>query len=223
MADRAGLLSMMKKKQIVDIAMVAALPFLMTYELIGEATHEILGIAMLALVVAHHLLNRSWHTHLLRGKYTPQRAVMTAMDALLFVLLILQAVSGIMMAKHTFGFLPHVGRRSIARTIHMTGAYWSFALMCVHAGFHMMPLVRRLQKRPAWRKIAVVWALIAVYGVYALVKRQLPGYMFMQIQFAFFDYDEPFVFFLLDYLAIMMLFASLGVGLQILMGRKKKD
>ncbi|MFR5787298.1 MAG: DUF4405 domain-containing protein [Christensenellales bacterium] len=131
---------MMKKKQIVDIAMVAALPFLMTYELIGEATHEILGIAMLALVVAHHLLNRSWHTHLLRGKYTPQRAVMTAMDALLFVLLILQAVSGIMMAKHTFGFLPHVGRRSIARTIHMTGAYWNFALMCVHAGFHMLPL-----------------------------------------------------------------------------------
>ena len=221
MADRAGLLSMMKKKQIVDIAMVAALPFLMTYELIGEATHEILGIAMLALVVAHHLLNRSWHTHLLRGKYTPQRTVMTAMDALLFVLLILQAVSGIMMAKHTFGFLPHVGRRSIARTIHMTGAYWNFALMCVHAGFHMLPLVCKLQKRPAWRKITVAWALIAVCGAYALVKRQLPGYMFMQIQFAFFDYDEPLVFFLLDYLTIMMLFASMGVVLQNLLGRKK--
>lgn len=213
---------MIKKKQIVDIAMVVLLPFLMTYELIGEATHEILGIAMLVLVVAHHLLNRSWHTHLLRGKYTLQRAVMTAMDALLFALLILQAVSGIMMAKHTFGFLPHVGRRSIARTIHMTGAYWSFALMCVHAGFHMLPLVRKLQKRSAWRKIAAVGVLISIYGVYALVKRQLPGYMFMQIQFAFFDYDEPLVFFLLDYLTIMMLYASLGIGLQILMGKKKK-
>ena len=212
----------MKKKQIVDIAMVAVLPFLMTYELIGEATHEILGIAMLVLVVAHHLLNRSWHTHLLRGKYTLQRAVMTAMDALLFALLILQAVSGIMMAKHTFGFLPHVGRRSIARTIHMTGAYWSFALMCVHAGFHMLPLMRKLQKQPAWRKIAAVGVLVSIHGVYALVKRQLPGYMFMQIQFAFFDYDEPLVFFLLDYLTIMMVFASLGNGLQILMGKKKK-
>ena len=212
----------MKKKQIVDIAMVAVLPFLMTYELIGEATHEILGIAMLVLVVAHHLLNRSWHTHLLRNKYSLQRAVMTAMDALLFALLILQAVSGIMMAKHTFGFLPHVGRRSIARTIHMTGAYWSFALMCVHAGFHMLPLVRKLQKRPAWRKIAAVGVLVSIYGVYALVKRQLPGYMFMQIQFAFFDYDEPLVFFLLDYLTIMMVFASLGISLQILMGKKKK-
>ena len=212
----------MKKKQIVDIAMVAVLPFLMTYELIGEATHEILGIAMLVLVVAHHLLNRSWHTHLLRNKYSLQRAVMTAMDALLFALLILQAVSGIMMAKHTFGFLPHVGRRSIARTIHMTGAYWSFALMCVHAGFHMLPLVRKLQKRSAWRKIAAVGMLISIYGVYALVKRQLPGYMFMQLQFAFFDYDEPLVFFLLDYLAIMMLFVALGNGLQILMGKKKK-
>ena len=213
---------MIKKKQIVDIAMVVLLPFLMTYELIGEATHEILGIAMLVLVVAHHLLNRSWHTHLLRGKYTLQRAVMTAMDALLFALLILQAVSGIMMAKHTFGFLPHVGRRSIARTIHMTGAYWSFALMCVHAGFHMLPLVRKLQKRSAWRKIAAVGMLISIYGVYALVKRQLPGYMFMQIQFAFFDYDEPLVFFLLDCLMIMMVFASLGIGLQILMGKRKK-
>ena len=212
----------MKKKQIVDIAMVVVLPFLMTYELIGEATHEILGIAMLVLVVTHHLLNRSWHTHLLRGKYSLQRAVMTAMDTLLFVLLILQAVSGIMMAKHTFGFLPHVGRRSIARTIHMTGAYWSFSLMCVHAGFHMLPLVRKLQKRPAWRKIAAVGVLISIYGVYALVKRQLPGYMFMQIQFAFFDYDEPLVFFLLDCLMIMMVFASLGIGLQILMGKRKK-
>ena len=202
--------------------MVAVLPFLMTYELIGEATHEILGIAMLVLVVAHHLLNRSWHTHLLRGKYTLQRAVMTAMDALLFALLILQAVNGIMMAKHIFGFLPHVGRRSIARTIHMTGAYWSFALMCVHAGFHMLPLMRKLQKQPAWRKIAAVGVLVSIHGVYALVKRQLPGYMFMQIQFAFFDYDEPLVFFLLDYLTIMMVFASLGNGLQILMGKKKK-
>ena len=46
--------------------------------------------------------------------------------------------------------------------------------------------------------------------------------MFMQIQVAFFDYDEPLVFFLLDYLTIMMLFASMGVVLQNLLGRKKK-
>ena len=46
--------------------------------------------------------------------------------------------------------------------------------------------------------------------------------MFMQIQFAFFDYDEPLVFFLLDYQTIMMLFASMGVVLQNLLGRKKK-
>ncbi len=211
----------MKKKRMVDIAMTAILPLLMTYELIGETTHEVLGIVMLVLVVVHHLLNRSWHTHLLRGKFTFQRVVMTAMDALLFILLILQAISGIMMAKSTFSFLPHVGRRSIARTIHMTGAYWSLALMCVHAGFHMLPLVRKLQKRFAWPKIVIPWVMIAAYGIYALITRQLPGYMFMQIQFAFFDYDEPLVFFLLDYLAIMFLFASLGIGAQMLLSRKR--
>lgn len=213
---------MKKKKQMVDIAMAAVLPFLMTYELIGEATHEWLGITMLALMTAHHGLNRAWHKHLFSGSYSAQRTVMTALDVLLMVLLILQGISGIMMAKHTFGFLPHVGRRSLARTIHMTGAYWCFVLMCVHAGLHMAPMVRRLHKRPAWRGILAVWLAALLYGAYAFVKRQIPQYMFMQIQFAFFDYDEPLVFLLLDYLMVMLLFMSLGVGVQAALSKKRR-
>ena len=60
-------------KTAVDALMTIALLMLMAYELIGQTTHEITGTAMLLLFVAHHLLNRSWHKNLFRGRYSPYR------------------------------------------------------------------------------------------------------------------------------------------------------
>ena len=53
-------------------------------------------------------------------------------------------------------------------------------------------------------------ALVCAYGIYAFVKRQLLSYMFLQIMFAFFDFNEARLFFFLDYLSIMILFMFLG-------------
>ena len=213
---------MKKQKQWIDVVMLLLLPLLMTYELIGQATHEYLGLAMTALLIAHHLLNHSWYQHLFKGKYTRQRIVMTTLDILLLVLLAVQAVSGIMMAKHALNFLPHVGRRSIARTLHMAGAYWSFVLMNVHAGLHLRPLLRKVRKCPAYSYLRIFVLMFGLYGIFAFFKRQLPGYMFFQLQFAFFDFDEPLVYFLLDYLALMLLFMICGAGLQSLLQQRNR-
>ena len=45
-------------KIVVDIGMTVMLLLLMTYELIGEATHEWLGVGMFALFITNHILNR---------------------------------------------------------------------------------------------------------------------------------------------------------------------
>ena len=54
----------MKPKQITrlatDAAMTIALLLLMAYSLVGEAAHEWIGMAMLALFILHHALNRKW-------------------------------------------------------------------------------------------------------------------------------------------------------------------
>ena len=52
--------------------------------------------------------------------------------------------------------------------------------------------------------------LIAGYGVYALIARQMADYLFGKTMFAFFDTSEPVVLFLLDYLAIMGTFVFAG-------------
>lgn len=45
-----------------------------------------------------------------------------------------------------------------------------------------------------------------------MVKRQVINYMVLRIPFVFFDFDEPLVFFMLDYAAIIVLFAVMGYG-----------
>lgn len=48
-------------------------------------------------------------------------------------------------------------------------------------------------------------ALIAGYGVYAFTKREIGRYMLLINHFAFFDFQEPLILFLADYMAVMAL------------------
>ena len=192
----------------------------MAYELIGQETHEILGLCMVGLFILHHVMNGQWHKNLFKGKYTAYRAVLTALDVLMIIVFIDQAVTGIMMAKHVFPDLPHVGRRSFARVLHLLGANWGFIFCCLHAGMHMTGMIRKwISKTGMARVLPAALALcISGYGVYAFIKRGLPRYMVLREQFVFFDFDEPLVWFFLDYIAIllalMLLGSLLGYGLQ---------
>ena len=212
----------MKKtfKRILDILMTLALPCLMAYELIGQETHEILGLCIVGLFILHHAMNGQWHRNLFRGKYTAYRAVLTVLDVLMIIVFIDQAVTGIMMAKHVFPDLPHVGRRSFARVLHLLGAYWGFTICCLHAGMHMTGMIRKWTHKTGMARIlpAALALCVSGYGVYAFIKRGLPKYMMLREQFVFFDFDEPLAWFFLDYIAIlltlMLLGSLLGYGLQ---------
>ena len=206
---------MKNKRMFIDAAMIVLLPMLMAYSLIGEIFHEIAGTLMLCLFIAHHWLNRAWLKGLIRGRYTPRRVFQTAVDLLLLVFMIAQPVTGILMSKHLYSFLPTANLSATVRAIHLPLANWGFVLMCMHAGTHLEKPLRKLS-----RAGKVVLALIAAYGCYALVKRQLPAYMFLKTSFVFFDYNEPRAFFFLDYLSVMVLFAMLGWGIMRLLQKE---
>ena len=213
-------------RRVIDLCMIVVLPLLMAYELIGRATHEWLGMTMMGLVIVHQIVNRAWYRNLFKGRYNALRIATLILDFSLIALMILQGISGISMARHLPDAVPTLLRRSVARTIHMTCAYWCFTLMCVHAGFHMSVMVTKIRgkmKPVVFTALRVLVYLIAAYGVYAFVKRQLPAYMFMQIQFAFFDYEEPLVFFFADYITIMVLFLLAGHWLASLLKQVRKD
>lgn len=196
---------MKRIRAIVDATMTALLPCLMAYSLIGELFHEIAGVAMLVLFIAHHVLNRNWFRGLFRGRYNPYRTLRTIVNLLLCVIMVFLPLSGIMMSKHLFTFLPTEGLSATARTVHLLCSYWGFALMSFHLGLHIDAM---LKKKPRWLPFAA--GAVTIYGAYAFVKRELPLYMFLRSRFVFFDFSEPRIFFFLDYLAIMGLFATVG-------------
>ena len=98
----------------------------------------------------------------------------------------------------------------------MLSAYWGFVLMSLHIGLHwnmMLGAARKAVKgisRVRLRILRIVAAVIAVYGMYAFVKRDIGNYMLLKVHFVFFDYDESLFFFLLDYFAVMGLFIFVG-------------
>ena len=210
----------MKTKQILkiitDIAMTVILLLLMAYSLVGEAAHEWLGIGMFLLFILHHVLNAKWSKSLFKGKYTAYRIMQTVLVVLALVSMLGSMVSGIVLSHHALSFLQIRGGQSWARTLHMLSAYWGFVFISLHLGLHwniMMNMTKRLFKKPsAVRKwiVRVIGFLISGYGVYAFIKRDIGSYMVLKNQFVFFDFDEPLVLFMLDYIAVMGLFVFIG-------------
>ena len=206
----------MKKKYIritIDTAMTVLLPMLMAYSLIGEKFHEIAGSVMFVLLIAHHIMNRGWFKTLLKGKYSAARIFRTVLNMLLLVFMILQPVSGILMSKYLYTFIQIPGVSATAREIHLFLAYWGFILMCVHAGTHLTAPLGKLQssRKAAWITTVSVLAAVSLYGCLAFVKRRLADYMFLKSSFVFFDFSEPRILFFLDYTAVMILFAVIGL------------
>ncbi|MBQ7795250.1 MAG: DUF4405 domain-containing protein [Lachnospiraceae bacterium] len=203
-------------KMTCDIAMTVAILLLMPYEMVGSEAHEWIGLAMILLFLCHHILNFAWIKNVFRGKYTPFRAVQTIVVLALLVCVAGLAVSGVMLSRHVFTFLPIETGKRIARTVHMLGAYWGFVLIGVHLGFHwnmIMNMGKKMIKgESAFRSKVIkgIGVLIALYGAYAFVKRQIGEYMFLITQFVFFDFEEPLILFIMDYIAIMGLFVFLG-------------
>ena len=205
----------LKIKIAVDAAMSVSMLLLMAYGLVGEAAHEWIGMGMFALSVVHHVLNRRWIQAVPRGRYTPLRIVQTALAGLIFLCMVGSMISGIVLSRHVFAFLPRHGGYELAGKLHILCAFWGFVLMSLHLGMHWNMLLTMARKHLRPNQICT-WVLriagysFAAYGAVTFVRRDVGLYLLLKSHFVFFDYSEPLIAFLLDYLAVMGLFVAVG-------------
>ena len=116
--------------------MSVSMLLLMSYGLVGEAIHEWIGMGMFALFVMHHVLNLSWIRAVPNGRYTSLRIVQMVLAGLIFLCMIGSMVSGIVLSRHVFAFLPKHGGYEMAGKVHILCAFWGFVLMSLHLGMH---------------------------------------------------------------------------------------
>ena len=130
-------------------------------------------------------------------------------------------LSGIILSRHVFDFINIRGISALAGRVHMTCAYWGFVLMSLHLGIHWR-MIMSVAGKPSSKSVKgqtrqirtwilrILGAAVALYGLYAFVKRNIASYLFLQVHFVFFDYSEPVIFYILDYAAAMGMMIFLG-------------
>ena len=134
-------------KRIVDMVLTVLLMFLMAYQVTGDVLHEWLGIGMTATLVLHHILNRKWYKSVFKGKYSPYRITMTAVNTLMLISIALTALSGMSMSGHAVPFMYGFINVMTARNLHLAMSYWSFILMGIHIGLHMKAMTAKLPEK----------------------------------------------------------------------------
>lgn len=201
---------MKKVKTAIDLVLIFALPILMGYSLVSEFYHEIIGISIGVLFVVRMVLNRKWFSSLFRGRYNIRRIVMLIVNLCLIISMLNLMVSGVFISKHVFRFLGIHTLSSQMRKIHMLASYWGLLILSFHAGIHGSVMISKLKPKPAKYAVGSVFLLISAYGVHAFDKRGFYDFLFGKVVFVFFDRSEPFVYYYLDYLAVMILFMTLG-------------
>lgn len=198
-------------KNIIDVQMTVVLLFLMGYQFWGDFAHEWAGASMFSLFIVHQILNLNWYRSIFKGSYSIIRIVQTFVNFFLLVAMLSLMYSGIVLSNYVFAFLPIDGGMSLARRLHILGSYWTFVLMSIHLGLHWNMLIG---KAKIWMRfkapfkiyrafIFLFGAVVAVYGAYVFINRNLLSYLFLQTEFVFMDYNEPIILFYLDYFAMM--------------------
>lgn len=176
-----------------------------------DRIHQICGISLIVLWVVHIVLNRRWYGALFRGKYQPYRLMQLVVNLGICFCALCLMISGMMMAW----FVPSDwigGALGFARTTHLLASHWYYIFMAFHIGLHASMIATKIKIRGIVPRLICI--LISLYGIYAFITRGLWKYMFGLQQFFFFDFERGYVLFAIDYISIIVLFATISYYFQ---------
>ena len=218
-----------KIRMPIDIMMTLLSIMLMggNYLFPADIVHEILGLALFLLWAVHISLNRRWYGTMFKGKYNPYRVMQTFINCGILICTIFLMISGVILSNHLFTFLGIEKGLGFARIAHLLASHWYYLFMSLHIGLHVSMIANKIaQKKDAAnessnqeskpqssaRKIIfrIVLALACAYGLYAFIIRGVWKYLFLRQQFFFFDLERSYVLFAVDYISIIILFATIS-------------
>ena len=187
---------------LVSIALMGG-----TYLFPADIVHEILGVALFVLWAIHIFLNRRWYGAIFKGKYNPYRIMQTVINCCILICTIILMISGIILSNHLFTFLNIQSGLGFARIAHLLSSHWYYLFMSLHIGLHMGRLFQNVAAKSLPRILLV---LTSLYGVYAFITCGVWKYLILKQQFFFFDLERGYILFAMDYISIIMLFATIS-------------
>ncbi len=105
----------------------------------------------------------------------------------------------------------------VMRIIHHYSVYWVLLFTALHIGvhgyilMHQFNVFQRIHTLPTFVKTILALTVIG-YGAYAFWYEALYMYLFFQIPYTYFDFNQPLGEFFLNYVSISGLFAIMAYG-----------
>ena len=218
-----------RSRMTIDITMTILSIILMggNYLFPADLVHEILGVGLFVLWVVHIILNRRWYGAIFRGKYNPYRVMQTIINCCILICTIFLMISGIILSNHIFTFLNIQGCLGFARIAHLLASHWYYLFMSLHIGLHVGMIANKMcHSRAPTRESSdteiigsspimtlvgkILLAIACIYGLYAFIARGVWKYLILQQQFFFFDLERGYILCALDYISIIILFATIS-------------
>ncbi len=164
---------------------------LMAYQVTGEEAHEWIGAGMTMLVILHQILNRRWFTSVFKGRYSPYRISLTAVNILLVLSFILTAFCGMSMSTYAVPFLYGMTKVSFVRRTHLALSHWAFVFTGLHLGLHVPVMAAGLKLNVRQKNFfSVISCAAAGIGLFLFLHSGMPDYLFFRAAFAFLDYEK---------------------------------
>jgi hypothetical protein len=206
-----------KFQVIQDTVMLLILLSLMGFHLWGENIHEWLGVIFFFIILLHNCLNSHWFQKLFQGEYSALRFLQVSVNILLMLVLLSAMLSGIMLSRHVLPDLPIHSTSDLVRKIHMTSVHWGQVIIALHLGLHWKMLANFFCKiwsiSPislfATKTMPLIFIVISTYGFYTFIYRDMLPYLLIQVDFAFFNFEESKAIFYWDFFAVIIFFSYL--------------
>lgn len=118
---------------LLDLTAAGLLVVGLAYYWLDNLSHELIGTAMFALIIAHNVFNRRWYGGASRTQRSLQGGINILSIVMLAIVMMALLVTSLMISQSVFGFLP-LNAGYTARQVHTLAAYWALLTVSVHVG-----------------------------------------------------------------------------------------
>ncbi|MEV5030240.1 DUF4405 domain-containing protein [Paenibacillus sp. LPE1-1-1.1] len=193
----------------IDVTMTVLMLVAMAYQMTGILIHEVVGVILLVLFIAHNILNRRWYKTLLKGKFDLRRILSIMVNLLFLVSMAAVLISSIPISREVLTFIP-IKNDTIFMQIHVMTSYWGFIIMAVHIGMSWGTIINAMRRMTGITGsstvrtflLRILAVFIVVFGVQTSFERNLGTKLVVYDPFGSFGFDDSAIIFIMDYLSI---------------------
>ena len=156
------------KKIITDTALFVLMILEYSRVYTSPLIHEIIGVALIFLVILHIYLNRKYFTAIFKGRYNFKRGFNLAVNILFIIVFVLTTLTGIFSSQ---SLLPSLNIGNLNTVyVHKILGYFCLIILSVHLSLNLTKVFEKLKSKINNNVIFYcLYGILIILGVYCLI------------------------------------------------------